>query len=433
MTLAICAIIRNEAPYLLEWLAFHSLCGVDLFRIYDNDSDDGTTELLGALSRDFPIEHVPWSRPGRVRQIAAYDDGLESLRGRVDFAAFIDADEFLFDRQFRPLPHVLAAYGPTVGAIAINQRVFGSAGHRDMTDQPVTHRFTRRAITDYPEHRWFKTIVRPEMALSFHSAHDVTLREGQYVLADGLPFRQGAAEHAGEADRIAPNGPLLHHYMLKSLEEFRRKQNRGAISDRPDDRYTRLTDDYFNNRDTAVNTVPDHTLGILADRLRGRMAAAAACQAPPPRPVETGFVPEVNKTIAINSVPGVRGLDSGRDAITWIKPFAQARITFDAPAFDVTPAPAATARLRLRCYRITPDYPIGKLAVTLNAAAVTATMETIDDRWFDLTTGPLSLRETGNLLVIAPPFFLPARYVHPDSTDQRYLAVAFTTIAFMTA
>ena len=30
LKIAVCAIFKDEAPYLLEWLAFHKLVGVDL-------------------------------------------------------------------------------------------------------------------------------------------------------------------------------------------------------------------------------------------------------------------------------------------------------------------------------------------------------------------------------------------------------------------
>ena len=36
--IAACAIFKDEAPYLLEWLAFHRMIGVDLFVLYDNGS-----------------------------------------------------------------------------------------------------------------------------------------------------------------------------------------------------------------------------------------------------------------------------------------------------------------------------------------------------------------------------------------------------------
>jgi hypothetical protein len=38
--LAICAIIRDEALYLEEWVAFHMIMGVSAFCIYDNGSTD---------------------------------------------------------------------------------------------------------------------------------------------------------------------------------------------------------------------------------------------------------------------------------------------------------------------------------------------------------------------------------------------------------
>ena len=52
--LALCTTVRNEAPYMLEWLMFHHMFGVELFRIDDNGSDDGTFELLEMLSRPSP-------------------------------------------------------------------------------------------------------------------------------------------------------------------------------------------------------------------------------------------------------------------------------------------------------------------------------------------------------------------------------------------
>src|SRR5947209_4668609 len=39
-SLAICAIFKDEAPYLAEWVTFHRLMGVDRFYLYDNRSTD---------------------------------------------------------------------------------------------------------------------------------------------------------------------------------------------------------------------------------------------------------------------------------------------------------------------------------------------------------------------------------------------------------
>jgi hypothetical protein len=42
-----CTMVRNSGPRLLEWIAFHRhFLGVEHFVLYDNNSTDGTEELL---------------------------------------------------------------------------------------------------------------------------------------------------------------------------------------------------------------------------------------------------------------------------------------------------------------------------------------------------------------------------------------------------
>ncbi len=45
--LAICAIFKNEAPWLKEWITYHhSALGVNTFYLYNNDSTDSFKETL---------------------------------------------------------------------------------------------------------------------------------------------------------------------------------------------------------------------------------------------------------------------------------------------------------------------------------------------------------------------------------------------------
>ncbi|MBT9572601.1 MAG: glycosyltransferase family 2 protein, partial [Pseudomonas umsongensis] len=46
ITTVVCAICKNEKPYILEWVAHQKLSGFDQIFVYDNDSDDGTAEAL---------------------------------------------------------------------------------------------------------------------------------------------------------------------------------------------------------------------------------------------------------------------------------------------------------------------------------------------------------------------------------------------------
>ena len=48
--LSICAVYRDEAPYLREWVEFHRLVGVERFFLYNNDSVDEHREVLAHIS-----------------------------------------------------------------------------------------------------------------------------------------------------------------------------------------------------------------------------------------------------------------------------------------------------------------------------------------------------------------------------------------------
>ena len=39
--------VKNEGPFLLEWIAFNRLIGVTDFLFYSNDCTDGSTRLVG--------------------------------------------------------------------------------------------------------------------------------------------------------------------------------------------------------------------------------------------------------------------------------------------------------------------------------------------------------------------------------------------------
>ncbi|MEY8840170.1 glycosyltransferase family 2 protein, partial [Cribrihabitans sp. XS_ASV171] len=42
--------VKNEGPFLLEWIAFNRLLGVTDFLFYSNDCTDATDRLLDALA-----------------------------------------------------------------------------------------------------------------------------------------------------------------------------------------------------------------------------------------------------------------------------------------------------------------------------------------------------------------------------------------------
>src|ERR1700760_320228 len=63
-TITVCAIVKDERPYLIEWVAYYRLLGFDRMIFYNNDSSDGTGRLLDAMAEMGLVEHRLW--PSRV-------------------------------------------------------------------------------------------------------------------------------------------------------------------------------------------------------------------------------------------------------------------------------------------------------------------------------------------------------------------------------
>jgi hypothetical protein len=51
-TVCLAAILKDEDPFVEEWVAYHRLLGVDHFHLYDNDPRQPLSEIL-ALHRDY--------------------------------------------------------------------------------------------------------------------------------------------------------------------------------------------------------------------------------------------------------------------------------------------------------------------------------------------------------------------------------------------
>lgn len=247
--LVVCAIFRDEAPYLEEWIAFHRLVGVDRFLLYDNGSTDGPEHVLRPYLDEGVVEIVPWPMPfhlGAAR--AAYADAVERTRGRTRWLAAIDVDEFLFSPRSETLPPVLREYEAFPGVV-VRWRVYGSSGHERFADEPVIARFLRRAPDGWVRNRRVKSIVDPSRVLAPGGVHHFLYEGGARAVDERKqPVSPGPKRAWRKRLRrwYRLLGPLLHHvdpyarsdlssgpasaehlrinhYPVKSREEFERK------------------------------------------------------------------------------------------------------------------------------------------------------------------------------------------------------------------
>ena len=100
--LSICAIVKNEALYLEEWIAFHQVQGVDHFFIYDHESTDDTFELLKRYEAAGIV--TVGKATGHAPQLPTYQKCIDIHGYSSKWMAFLDADEFLYANYPRSFP-----------------------------------------------------------------------------------------------------------------------------------------------------------------------------------------------------------------------------------------------------------------------------------------------------------------------------------------
>ena len=157
--IAICAIFRDEAPFLLEWIAYHRTVGVDHFVLYDNNSADGGSALVRGSHFADRVTLIDWADdPG---QITAYRDFRVRHAHRFDWVAFIDLDEFVLPLATDSLPEVLdSALYAGFSAVQLNWVVFGPSGHGRRPPGLIIENYTRRVEFTHQMNGHVKSIVR---------------------------------------------------------------------------------------------------------------------------------------------------------------------------------------------------------------------------------------------------------------------------------
>lgn len=239
--------VKNEGPFLLEWIAYNRLIGVTDFLIYSNDCSDGTDRLLDALAARGMLQHLPNPAAGRNYQMEALKDApKQPVVRQADWVWISDVDEFLsVTTGDATIPALIAACGDPQ-AISVHFQYFANDDVVSFVDAPVISQFSRTHNPDL----WcgdmaieVKTLVRADFPLQYFGAHRPFFRNGlepekrpHWTDASGQPVppRFLTAEipsrlrkfHARGARRFA----TLNHYALRSLDSFLVKVDRGDVN-----------------------------------------------------------------------------------------------------------------------------------------------------------------------------------------------------------
>ena len=232
--------MKNEAPYILEWVAYHRVIGVDNFLIYTNGCEDGTDEILGRLQELGLLQHRlndDWK--GKSPQQYALNKALnEPVIKNADWLIHIDVDEFINVRCGNGTLDDFIAEAPEATNIAMTWRLFGNNGVTALSDGFVTEDFDTCApkFCPKPHTVWgFKTMLRNNGAYAKLSCHRPNkLAEDwkgrvRWVNGNAQDITGEMAERGWRSSMksIGYDKLQLNHYALRSAESFLIKRQRG--------------------------------------------------------------------------------------------------------------------------------------------------------------------------------------------------------------
>ena len=216
--LAVCAIFREEASFLHEWLSFHIGIGATHFYLYNNFSTDAFRTVLAPWQERGLVTLHDW--PRRVGQLSAYRHCVRHYRRKARWIAFLDLDEFLFSPTVTDIRPLLREFTDCPG-LNVYGLFFGSDGHDARPSGPLLDAFTRRA----PEKLAVggKSIANPRMIYAIRSPHVFKYWSGEALDTLRRPLSDGRADPV--FDRLRFN-----HYWSRSLSDLRAKVRRGDAS-----------------------------------------------------------------------------------------------------------------------------------------------------------------------------------------------------------
>ena len=258
--------MKNEAPFILEWIAYHKSIGVDHFLVYTNDCTDNTNEMLDRLADLGHVTRVPnpWDKAsGKKPQHVALKDALrQTCYDDANWVLTIDCDEFVNihvgDGTFEDL--FKASNYPNV--VSFTWKFFGNKDIHGYEDRPITEQFVNCAPEFIPKPRlgWgFKSMFHktsPYTRIGVHrplGIEEDEVDEVRWVNGSGRAMPDMLLTNNGWRSTKRSLGyrlATLNHYILRSAESFLVKRERGRINHTEHDQGI----DYWTRRNYATET-----------------------------------------------------------------------------------------------------------------------------------------------------------------------------------
>lgn len=256
--------MKNEGPFILEWLAYHKVIGFEKFLIFSNNSDDGTTEILEALDSVGEIKHCyqdinSEQVVSKIVATAAKDSDFINVG---DWVVWLDADEFLNVHVGDGTVHDLINHTAPAQGICVGWRIFGDSNQSAFSGRFISKDFTKCALQGKAWNN-VKTLFRYDEQLDHLFQHKPIMKKdfwnngGVFLGPKGIPLLQNTAlmtqwvagRERGKIDKADCGWDLaqINHYAVRTKTLFEFKQKRGRIGAPNLAQNNRYSQKYFND------------------------------------------------------------------------------------------------------------------------------------------------------------------------------------------
>lgn len=242
------SMMKDEAPFLLEWYAHHLAVGFTKILVYTNDCSDGTDDMLIRLEalglgyhrrNDIPEGVKP--QPSAMKHAQA-----EPKVREADWVLMFDADEFLcINYGDGTLDPMLEAAGDANG-IVITWRIFGSGNVVDWSREPVTEQYLYAAPPTWNKGWGVKTFFKFDHDYWKLGIHRPSIKNRhletefpdtvKWLNGSGLPMEDYFKFRGWRSIRrtVGYQWAQLNHYAVKSVDSYAIRKFRGNVNNKKD-------------------------------------------------------------------------------------------------------------------------------------------------------------------------------------------------------
>lgn len=239
--------MKNEGPFLIEWVAHQLLLGADNILVLTNDCQDGTDLMLDRLDSLGVVRHLPnpialgpslLTPRNRPHMTGLAYAKLTTQWKSADYIVLLDVDEFPVIQPHKGTYRDLLEATNWPDAISISERLFGSSDVIEFKDQLITETFQYAAPLSPGSRlsrRGVKSIVRNMPQKLRITNHRPLLkrnaRHSELHWVDGAgaemseEFKKGGDKGVDCRGRYAL--AAINHYAVRSVESYLVKCERG--------------------------------------------------------------------------------------------------------------------------------------------------------------------------------------------------------------